>query len=106
MLIDTAEDLGVLMPMYNLIECSKNNSKTLGSLWNYYRDELSDDTNDNNDPNEKVTESKSFKSRQALQEVLLIIMLMKILLMPKVMKLIILLMMQIKLYKRNWHKKN
>ena len=29
------------MPMYNLIECSKNYKKT-SSLWNYYRDEPSD----------------------------------------------------------------
>ena len=28
------------MPMHNLIEYSKNYSKTLGGLWNYYRDEL------------------------------------------------------------------
>ena len=27
------------MPMYNLIEYSKNYSKTTGRLWNYYRDE-------------------------------------------------------------------
>ena len=27
------------MPMYNLIEYSNNYSKTLGSLWQYYRDE-------------------------------------------------------------------
>ena len=27
------------MPMYNLIEYSKNYRKTTGSLWNYYRDE-------------------------------------------------------------------
>ena len=27
------------MPMYNLIEYSKNYSKTSGSSWNYYRDE-------------------------------------------------------------------
>ena len=26
--------------MYNLTEYSKNYSKTIGSLWNYYRDEL------------------------------------------------------------------
>ena len=30
------------MPMYNLLEYSKNYRKTTGSLWNYYRDELSD----------------------------------------------------------------
>ena len=29
------------MPMYNLLEYSKNYRKTTGSLWNYYRDELS-----------------------------------------------------------------
>ena len=27
------------MSMYNLIEYSNNYSKTLGSLWKYYRDE-------------------------------------------------------------------
>ena len=37
-LIGNAEDLDILMPMYNLIEYSKNYSKT-GSLWNYYRDD-------------------------------------------------------------------
>ena len=37
--IDNAEDLDVVMSMYNLLECSKNFRKTTGSLWNYYRDE-------------------------------------------------------------------
>ena len=36
---DNAEDLDVVMPMYNLLEFSKNYKKTTGSLWNYYRDE-------------------------------------------------------------------
>ena len=36
---DKSEELDIVMPMYNLIECSKNYSKTTGSLWNYYRDE-------------------------------------------------------------------
>ena len=35
--IDHAEDLDVVMPMYNLLEYSKNYEKTTGSLWNYYR---------------------------------------------------------------------
>ena len=60
-LIDNVEDLDVAMPMYNLIEYSKNYRKTTGSLWNYYRDELSDDTNDNNNPNENIVNSESFK---------------------------------------------
>ena len=34
--IDNAEDLDVVMPMYNLLEYSKNYKKTTGSLWNYY----------------------------------------------------------------------
>ena len=37
-LIDNAEDLDVVMPMYNFIEYSKNYSKTSGNLWNHYRD--------------------------------------------------------------------
>ena len=39
--IDNAEDLDVVMPMYNLLKYSKNYRKATGSLWNYYRDELS-----------------------------------------------------------------
>ena len=38
-IIDSAEDLEIVMPMYNLIEYSKNYRKTTGSLRNYYRDE-------------------------------------------------------------------
>ena len=34
---DNAEDLGVVMPMYNLLEYSKNYRKTTESLRNYYR---------------------------------------------------------------------
>ena len=37
--IDNAEDLDVVMPMYNLIKYSKNYKKTTGSFWNYYKDE-------------------------------------------------------------------
>ena len=39
--IDSIEDFDVVMPMYNLLEYSKNYRKTTGSLWNYYRDEPS-----------------------------------------------------------------
>ena len=35
-LADNAEDLVVVMPMYNLLEYSKNYSKITGSFWNYY----------------------------------------------------------------------
>ena len=39
--IDNAEDVDVVMPIYNLLEYSKNYKKETGSLWNYYRDEPS-----------------------------------------------------------------
>ena len=35
------------MPMYKLIKYSNNYSKTLGSLWQYYRDEPALDNNGN-----------------------------------------------------------
>ena len=38
-LIDNAEDLDIVIPMYNLLEYGKNYSKTTGSFWSYYRDE-------------------------------------------------------------------
>ena len=45
--VDNAEDLDVVMLMYNLLEYSKNCRKTTGSLWNYYRDEQSDPLSSN-----------------------------------------------------------
>ena len=47
--------------MSNLLEYSKNYSKTSGSLWNCYRDELTDETNDDDGPNKNVINSKYFK---------------------------------------------
>ena len=53
--IEDADDLDIVMPMYNLLEYSKKYRKTIGSLYNYYRDELSDDNNNpNNFPNTNV----------------------------------------------------
>ena len=54
------------MPMYNLLEYSKNYSKTSASLWNYYRDELTDETNNNKDPIKNVINSKSFKYKTSI----------------------------------------
>ena len=54
------------MPTYNLLEYSKNYSKTSASLRNYYRDELTDGTNDNNGPNKNVINSKSFKYKTSI----------------------------------------
>ena len=59
-LIENAEDLDVML-LYSLLKYSKNYSKTSGSLWNYYRDELTDETNDDNGPSKNVINSKSFK---------------------------------------------
>ena len=50
---DTAQDIDIVIPMYNLIEYSDNYSKTSGSLWQYYKD----------DPNDNITQSESFKSK-------------------------------------------
>ena len=44
-LIDNAEDLDIVMPMYNLLEY-KSYFITSRSWWNYYRDEI-DDVDDN-----------------------------------------------------------
>ena len=58
--------MDVAIPMYNLIEYSKIYRKITVSLWNYYRDELSDDTNDNNNPNKNVINSESFKYKTSI----------------------------------------
>ena len=65
-LVENAEVLDLVMPMYNLLEYSKNYSKTFASLWKYYRDELTDGTNDNNDPKKNVINSKSFKYKTSI----------------------------------------
>ena len=64
-LIDNAEDLDIVMPMYNLLEYSKNYRKTTGSLWNYYRDEPNNPPTDNYiaDP---ITNSESFKNKGSI----------------------------------------
>ena len=51
--IDNCKDIGIVMPLYNLLEYSDNYAKTSGSLWQYYRDE----------PNDNLADSESFKSK-------------------------------------------
>ena len=65
-LIEDADDLDIVMPIYNLLEYSKNYRKTIGSLYNYYRDELSDDADDNNFDNIKVVNSNTFKYKNKI----------------------------------------
>ena len=57
--IDNAEDLDVVMPMYNLLEYSKNYKKTTRSLWNYYIDEPSNPLSSN---------SESFKYKTSISK--------------------------------------
>ena len=52
--------------MYNLIGYSKNYRKRTGNLWNYYRDELSDHTNNINNLNKNIINSKSFKYKTSI----------------------------------------
>ena len=64
-LIEDAEDLDIVMPMYNLLEYSKNYRKTIGSLYNYYSDELTNDGNDNF-ANRNVVNSNAFKYKNKI----------------------------------------
>ena len=67
-LTEDADDLDIVMPMYNLLEYSKNYRKTIGSLCNYYREELSDDNNPDNFPNTNVVNSSSFKYKNKITD--------------------------------------
>ena len=53
--VDSAKDIDIVMPMYNLIEYSDNYAKTSGSLWQYFRD--------GPDDNDDMDESELFKSK-------------------------------------------
>ena len=56
--LDNAQDIDIVMPMYNLTEYSDNYSKTSGSLWQYYKDE----------PNDNLANSESFQSKVKITE--------------------------------------
>ena len=64
-LVENAEDLDIVIPMYNLLEYCKNYEKTSGSLFNYYRDEPSETTigAGNNAINISIRNSKSFDDK-------------------------------------------
>ena len=65
-LIEDADDLDIVITMYNSLEYSKHYRKTIGSLYNNYRDELSDDINPNNFPNTNIVNSSSFKYKNKI----------------------------------------
>ena len=55
------------MPVYNLLEYSKNYKKTTGSLWNYYRDEPNSSVSANNITH-SILNSKSFDYKANFME--------------------------------------
>ena len=59
MLMNSAEDLDIVMPMYNLLEYSNNYCMKSGILWNYYRDKIDDVDHD-------ASNTKSFKYKTKL----------------------------------------
>ena len=65
--IDNAEDLDVVMTMYNLLEYSKNYRKTTSSLWNSYRDEPNSST-DNDNITHSILNSESFDYKANFKE--------------------------------------
>ena len=68
-LLDNVEDLDLVMPMYDLIEYSKNYLKTTGSLWNYYGDKPNSGVADkNNNVKDSIKVSKSFDYRLNITE--------------------------------------
>ena len=61
-LIDNAEDLDVVMLMYDMFEYNDNYSMTSGSLWNYSRDKCDDDSDDD------ASKGKSFKCKTKINK--------------------------------------
>ena len=63
--VETAENLDIIMPMYNLIEYSNNYADSSGSLYQFKRDE-SPMNNNNNPLNVALDNSISFKYKASL----------------------------------------
>ena len=64
-LIEDADDLDIVIALHNLLEYSKNYRKTIGSTYNYYRDELTNDNN-NNFANRNLVNSETFKYKNKI----------------------------------------
>ena len=63
--LDNAENLDIIMPMYNLIEYNDNYSDTSGILWQFKRDESP--INDAGNPiNVAIDNSSSFKCKSSI----------------------------------------
>ena len=63
--VETAENLDIVMRMYNLIEYSDNYADSSGSLWQFKRDEQNM-TNAGNPDNVTTNGSFSFKYKSSL----------------------------------------
>ena len=63
--VETAENLDIIMPKYNLIEYCDNYSNSPGSLWQFKRDEPRMN-NDGNPLNVDLDNSTSFKYKASL----------------------------------------
>ena len=61
--IGNAEDLCIIMSMYNMLEYSDNYSMKSGSLWNFYRNEVNDNANENNAANNRTSNIKMITSK-------------------------------------------
>ena len=72
MLIENAEDLDIVMPIYDLLKYSDKYSLTLESLWKYYREEIDDDDDDDddnhNDDDYDALVGKSFTHKTKIME--------------------------------------
>ena len=64
-LIDNVEDLDNVIPMYHLLEYSKNYLKTTGTLQNYYKDDPNNCPRDNYNA-DPITNSASFKYKTSI----------------------------------------
>ena len=60
--VDNADNLDIIMPMYNLIEYSNNYSDTSGSLWQFKRDKQN--MNNGNPANVTTADSSSANINQ------------------------------------------
>ena len=64
--IDEAEHINITMPMCNLIGYSDNYSDTLGSLWQFKRDEIEEDAGLTLDADHILNNSSSLSINQVL----------------------------------------
>ena len=55
------------MPLFHLLECSDNYSRTSGSLWNYHRNEINGSANENNHANNYRINNNKTKTNKSFE---------------------------------------